>query len=108
MARTPLTPVASPGGGACAIVEFTFAAGDASLGNSVVATGKELILCLNSGGSPYVLTISTVNGKIQYTVPAGSYTCTGTIPLAGFKQADNNIWIDVANAALKLAILKMP
>lgn len=115
MPRTALTPVNSPGQNAVAFKEFTWAAGDASNGNSVVATGRELILARNMDTSVQTLTLRTVNGQVSYTLPAkgGSpatehFLTVGTVPLNGFKQPDGNLWIDVTNSLIELVVLVMP
>jgi len=48
-------------------LDFTFAAGDGSSGNSYVVTGKELLLAYNDGTSAKTITIDSVEMILQIT-----------------------------------------
>jgi hypothetical protein len=114
MPRTTITPVNLSGGTAAGVgfQVFTWTAGDASNNNQFVSTGKEILFCRNvNADSPTIsriLTLQKVNGKIEITIAAGEYWCSGQIPTSGFQQTDNNVYADPAHADLELAVLVLP
>lgn len=113
MARTILTPITAPEAYDLAGAALTFTDGDLANGNRFLATGRELLLVYNSGASPYTVTVQSkaVNnreGDAAATLAAGAYRIFQMFPTEGWKQDDGYVWVDVQNAALKLAVLKLP
>jgi len=98
--------------------DFTLAAGDAVNGNSFVCTGKELLIVNNSDGAlPYYVTISSVDDEkgrsediTQYSLAAGDYAVfgVGLTNSKGWKQTSGVINIAVENAAVLVAVLRLP
>lgn len=121
MAATPLTviqmdtPFLVPAANGA---DFVFTAGDVANGNSFPCTGKEIILVQNSdGATPYTVTINSVadaqgrTGNIgPYTLQAGEFArfSPGLTGSKGWIQSDGTILINVSNAAVKLAVLRLP
>lgn len=99
-------------------LDFTFAAGDASNGNSFACTGRELLLVLNSDASnAYTFTVSSVDdekGRAEdittYSLAAGEYASVGVglTNSKGWKQTSGVIYLAVSNAAIKFAVLRLP
>jgi len=98
--------------------DFTLAAGDVANGNSFVCTGKELLICYNSdGANPYYITISSVDDRhgrsediTEYSLAAGDYAVfgVGLTNSKGWKQSSGVINIAVENAAVEVAVLRLP
>lgn len=111
-AKTPFASISANG------ADFTFAACDVGNGNHFASTGHELLLVQNSDGSnPYTVTITSVaddkgrTGHItNYSLAAGefaAFTC-GMTDESGWRQENGTILVSGSNAAIKLAVLKLP
>jgi len=121
MARTTLTvqeiesPFDVPAAG---VADFTWTAGDVANGNDFACTGRELILVQNTdGATPYYVTISSVvdeKGRTEdideYSLAAGDFArfSVGLTNSKGWQQSDGKINIDVENAAVEIAVLRLP
>lgn len=115
-ALTPVTiigPFAAVGAGAA---DFTFAAGSTDT-DTFACTGRQILLAFNSGGSPYTITITSVDDSFgrseditAYSLAAGDYAVfgVGLTNQAGWKQTNGTIIVDVENAAVKWAVLTLP
>ncbi len=98
--------------------DFTFAAGDASNGNSFTCTGEEVLLAYNSdGANPYKITVTSVDDErgrsediTDYSLAAGDYAVfgVGLTTNKGWKQTNGKIYLTVENAAVKVAVLRLP
>lgn len=119
MARTALTPQTIvgkyPGTVSAGDADITFAAGDASNGNSFTLTGQEIIIARNDDAAAQTITIDSVpdpqnrTGDItSYSIGASEYAAFGPFPGLGWKQSDGTLHIDVGSANIKLAILRLP
>ncbi len=114
MARTALAVVAAPGTWSNAGAALALAAGDAVNGNEVVHSGPLLIVAFNSGAAPYNVTVHSVpdrygrSGDIVQAVNAGAYAVLGPFLPPGWMQPDGKLNIDVSNAAIELAAVKLP
>jgi len=116
---TPQTLVAPFATVAANALDFTFAAGQAgSGGNNFVCSGQDLVVVNNSHGSnAYTVTITSVadeknrTGHItSYSLAAGDYAVfgVGLTNSKGWQSTAGKIQIDVENAAVKVAILRLP
>lgn len=115
-ALTPVTiigPFAAVSAGAA---DFTWTAGDTGT-DTFACTGREILLAYNSGGSPYTITITSVDDQFgrseditAYSLAAGDYAVfgVGLTNSPGWKQTNGTIIVDVENAAVKWAVLKLP
>lgn len=121
MARTAIsiqTPVTPFGAVTAGDLDITFAAGDAANGNYFTCTGKELLLAYNSdGANPYYITIDSVDDEkgrqediTEYSLAAGDYVAitVGMTNQKGWKQTNGQIYVNVENAAVELAVLRLP
>lgn len=116
MARTLLTPINAPTPYATAGVAITFTAGDAVNGNAYRSTGREFVLARNTDGTnPQTVTIHSEpdpfgrEGDITaYSIPANGFAIFGPLPVEGWQQSDGNVWIDVSNALVQLAVIRLP
>lgn len=119
--RTPLTPQAMLGPWAAVAtgaLDITFAAGDATNGNSFACTGKEILLAYNSDSvNAYTITIDSVDDEkgrqedlTSYSLDAGDYAAWGggLTNEKGWKQTSGVIHVNVENVAVKLAVLRLP
>ena len=97
--------------------DFTWTAGDTGT-DTIAVTGREIVLVYNSGASPYTCTITSVvddknrTGDITaYSLAAGDFAAfgVGLTNSAGWKSTSTGlITVDVENAAVKWAVLKLP
>lgn len=115
-ARTELTPFqmadlhadAAP---AESGLKLTRAAGDASNGNQWKHHGGDVLIAKNGGGSSYTLTLHSVkdaSGRTSDLVLtlAAADEIVLPVPAGGYKQADGEIYVDVQNVAVTLAVLR--
>lgn len=119
MARTPLvkTTALGPYGdySVANAADLTMAAGDVANKNDFPATGDDLVVAHNTGGSAYTLTVTSAPdpyGRTKditaYSIGAGEYAVFGPLELTGWVQADGKIYLEVNNAAIKLGVVKLP
>ncbi len=105
----PSLPIAATG------ADFVFTAADVSNGNSFVSTGRELLLVQNSGASAYTVTITSVADSLSrtgdittYSVGAGLFSMFGPFYQSGWKQSDGTVHVTASNAAVLLAVVRLP
>lgn len=118
MARTTLTkttPVGSYGTYSAAAAKMTMTAADVANKNQFVATGHDLVVAYNSGGSPYTVTITSApdefgrSGDITtYSVPAGETHIFGPFKLPGWQQTDGKIYLEASNASILFGVITLP
>jgi len=120
MARTVITPQSIVGPFAAVTAgsnDITFAAGDATDGNSLAITGNELLIAFNDGTAAYTITIDSVDDEkgrqediTAYSLAVGDYASfgCGLTTSKGWIQAGGVLNIDVSNVGVKLAGLKLP
>lgn len=92
---------------------ITFAACDAVNGNSFTATGREILLINNSGGSAYTFTVTSVADNLNrldtsltsYSVAAGAYAAVQMKQLTGWAQS-GAIDLTCSNASIKYAVVQ--
>lgn len=98
-------------------LDATFTAADVSNGNSYVATGKEMVIVLNShASSAYTFTVTSVaddlgrTGDITtYSLAAGEYAVVGPVPVRGWRQpSSGKVLIAGSNAAIKFLVIRIP
>jgi hypothetical protein len=121
MARTALAIQQPPGAypalplGALA-AQLTFAASTGTPNfDGFVSTGREVLVCYNSGGAPATVTVHSVADALQrtgditsYSVPAGAWAILGPFYQSGWKQSDGTIWVDTSATTLQLAVVRLP
>lgn len=98
-------------------IHFTWTAGNTG-GDTILVTGREILLVWNSGASPYTVTIASAaddkgrTGDISaYSLAAGEFAVFGgglTNRLGWKNQSTNLITITPSNTAVKWALLKLP
>lgn len=115
MARTAITPVVLTGKWPTAFQAITFAASNATDGNSYPATGKEILIAFNSDTGAHNVTLNSVadpvthrTGDITLSVPAGGYAMIGPVDPKGFKNSDGLTHCIAADATVKFAVLQVP
>lgn len=90
---------------------------DSVNGNSVILTGREVLLIQNSGASPYTVTVSSVADQLgrfaditAYSLPATSFAFFGPFPLNGWAQTTNPRTLNFtgSNVAVKFAVIQLP
>ena len=113
MARTALTPVLLPEAFAKVPATLPFVAGDPVNFNNVPATGREIVICQNTdGANPHTFTVKSVTlnnrtGDLTVSVPASGFVVTQVFPTEGWAQTDGKLNIDVDDAQLELAVVKL-
>ena len=115
MARTELTPIAAPGCYVTAPTQVTLTGADVPNKNSVMLTGRELLLIQNADTVAHNITITSVPddknrlGHItSFSVGAGLYYVFGPVQLAGWQQTDGRLYFEADNALIKFAVLRLP
>jgi hypothetical protein len=113
--KTPVLgsyPSLQPVAGSMDLIET---AADASNKNQFAASGNDLVIAHNSGGSPYTVTITSVaddegrTGDITaYSVAAGGIAFFGPFKRHGWAQADGMIYLEASNASVKFGVLALP
>ncbi len=94
--------------------DYVYTAADVANGNSFSSTGHEIVLVQNTGGSPYVVTVTSTpdnqgrTADLTYTVGAGLTSVLPYFAAVGWRQTSGLILISGANAALKFAVLRLP
>lgn len=111
---TKTTPRGSYGSYGADLADLTMAAADVANGNQFVASGKDLVIAHNTGGSAYTVTVTSVadpygrTGNISaYSIGAGEYAIFGPFELAGWQQTDGKILISASNAAVKFGVVPL-
>lgn len=119
MTRTALTPVTVPARQSVVVsadaADLAFVAGDVSNGNSVVCTGKELLVVWNTDVGAQTITIDAPpdefdrDGAITtYSIGADEIAIFGLFHADGWKQTDGTAHIDVSDVAVEIAVLRVP
>ena len=98
--------------------DFTLAAGDVGNGNYFTCTGRELLIVENSdGANPYYVTITSVDDEkgrseniTEYALTAADYAIfgVGLTNELGWRQTSGQIYVDVENDAVLVAVLRIP
>jgi hypothetical protein len=117
MPRTSLTPKVVVGGyGDYSIpsASLTMTAADVVNLNQFSASGNDLVIAHNTGGSAYTVTITStpdtfgrMNDINAYSIPAGEYAVFGPFKLSGWAQTNGKIYLQASNAAVKFGILAL-
>lgn len=117
MPRTTLTALAALGPwGAYSVAnsaDLPMSAADVGNKNQVAATGNDLVIAHNTGGSPYTITITSIadprnnrTGDITtYSLGAGEYAAFGPFKGVGWKHTDGYIYFEASNALVKFGIV---
>lgn len=119
MPRTSLTPQTAkgpyPGTVSANDLDITWAAADAVNGNDFAFTGRELILARNddAGAQTITLTSSADEKKrmgdiTAYSIGIGEYAAFWAGGVQGWTQTGSKFFIDVSDANIFLAIVKIP
>lgn len=95
--------------------DLTMAAGDVANKNQFAATGDEVVIAHNTGGSAHTLTVTSTAdpyGRTKdisaYSIGAGEYAVFGPLELTGWVQSDGKIYLEVDHADVKLGVVKLP
>lgn len=114
MARTTLTKTTAPGFYSNTGTTVTFTAADTVNGNQYLATGRELVIARNTGGSTYSLTIqgspdpynrSSVAVK---NIASGETAVFGPFPNLGWQQSDGYVYLDASSSSIEIAVIVLP
>jgi hypothetical protein len=81
--------------------------------SSVTLTGREILVFYNSGAANATITVTSVvlnhrSGDLTKTISPGSYWITQQFPLSGWEQTDGNLYFQADNAAVKVAVIRLP
>lgn len=113
MPRTSLPVLQSGGAFDSDGSDLTFTAADVVNGNQFAPTGREIVIARNTGGSGYLVTLVSVAdpvtgrvGNVTKTVAAGAFAFFEVNNLQGWQQADGNVYLDAANAAVTFAVIR--
>ena len=92
---------------------ITFSACSTASGNSFTATGREVLLVFNSGGSAYTFTVTSVADSLNrldtslttYSVASSTYAAVEMKNLTGWQQS-GAINLACSNAAIEYAVIQ--
>lgn len=109
---TPAPILAGPPG--ATTLDIVWTAADTVNNNAFTMSGNDVLLCYNSGASPYTVTVSSVADSLgrtgdiaTYSIAAGTISWIGPIPVNGFAQANGQCYISASNVAVKFAVIKV-
>ncbi|HXT31374.1 MAG TPA: hypothetical protein VN716_18880 [Vicinamibacterales bacterium] len=119
MGRTTHTPVQKLGPyprplALAAASQKVAVAADATNREQVKLTGKETVHIYNSGATPRAIVFTSVadaqgrTGDLTDTIAAGATGVYGTFPVAGFQQADGNLYFECAHAECLIIVTRDP
>ena len=90
-------------------------AADVANGNYFVSTGREIFICRNSAVGAETFTVDSVVDDMQrdgdittYSVGIGEIAAFGPVEIAGWRQADGNVYIDGTDVGLLYTVLRLP
>lgn len=117
MARTSLTPKAALGAYgsyAADAADLPMTAADVANMNQFTASGRDLVVAHNTGGSAYTVTITSSPdpyGRSRdiatYSLGAGEYAVFGPFELTGWVQTDGKVYLQASNAAVKFGVVAL-
>jgi hypothetical protein len=111
MARGTITAQSAPGSYTTGGAALTWTTGDSTNGHEVTAVGKLLIIVRNDDTGAQAPTILSVTdrfgrtGDLTFSIAANAYRMFGVMETEGFRQSDGNIYIDVADNNLMIAVI---
>ena len=115
MSRTTLTPVAITTPYATTGVAFVYTAGNVADGNDFASTGREILIARNTDSGPHTVTVASVAdtfgrlGDITAdSIAAGAFHVYQIFPQLYWAQTGNKINVNVSDATIELAVLKLP
>jgi hypothetical protein len=88
----------------------TLVAAHATDKEQVAFTGVERIIAINTGASPYTVTVDGVKVKgragsiTAYSIAAGAIAIIA-LPTDGWRQADGKLYFEASNVAVKFAVI---
>ncbi len=95
-------------------VAISFTAADATNGNYIKSTGKEILVAQNTdAGGPHNVTVTSVvdeegrSGDIVVAVPASSQALFQKLPRDGFAGPEANILVTGATTDIQFAVLRL-
>jgi hypothetical protein len=116
MPRTALPIETAPGASPLTAETLTFTAADVANGNQFALTGREVLIARNVGASTRTITFQTValSGRQDplhnsaQNIAAGAYVAYGPIPVRGFRQTDNQLYVSASHAEVEFCVLRIP
>ena len=81
-----------------------------------VASGKDLVIAHNTGGSAYTVTITSVaDGRTKrtgditsYSIGAGEYAVFGPFEREGWMQSDGYVYLESNDTSVKFGVVTLP
>ncbi len=117
MPRTALTVVALPTPYVTTgPVDPGLTAGDVANGNDFTLTGDEIVIVRNVNVAAKTITItsfsSPITGRVghitAFSIPAAGIRVFQKFTVAGWRQADGKLYIDVEHADVEIAVVRIP
>jgi len=94
-------------------LDVTFTAANVSDKEQFAASGDDVILAWNSGGSPYTFTVTSVVDDKNRTGDVATYSLAAgeiaafRVKTAGWRQTDGKVYLEASNASVKFAVLAL-
>ena len=116
MPRTSLPIVTAPGAVPLTAETLTWTAADVANGNAFALTGREVLLVRNVGAATRTVTFQSkaIRGRHDplhnsaQNVVAGAYVAYGPIPVQGFRQSDQMLYVSANHAEIEFCVLRVP
>lgn len=121
MPRVTHTPLDLPGGFpslpiSAGAVSQAGTAADATNKEQTPLTGREIVVCHNTGAGARTVTFTSVadgqtnrSGDISaYSIPAGEVAFFGPFPNRGWRQTDGNLYFEAEHAEVEIHVLRLP
>ena len=115
MPRQTLAKSAAPGSYTTGGVAVTMTVAGIVNKEQFICTGKELVIAQNTGASAYTVTINSVadeygrTGDITaHSIAAGAIAVFGPFSVHGWRQSNDNIYLEANNIAVKFGVIVLP
>ncbi len=121
MPRTDLTPVTPLGpygtytAEAADVVPEAMTGSGGSSGNQFTSSGNDLVIAEETGGAPQTITFTSVNcphgrsGDITtYSIGANEFAVFGPFNPLGWRQSDNEIYLEAGSADVEVVVVVLP
>lgn len=115
MARTALPITSLPANYAASPQALAWTAADNVNGNSIVLTGREILLVQNTDAASQTVTINSAadaygrTGDITaFAMAAGSFYAFQKFPTSGWEQTDGTLHLTASAATVKFVVLREP
>lgn len=112
MARQSHTAVESPSVSGDALAAITFTAANVANKEQTDLTGRETVVCFNSGAGAHNITFTSIacdhgrTNDLTEAIAAGAYKISPRFTLMGWRQTDGKLYFEADHAEVKFAVIR--